>query len=680
MFYSFKETYLDNFFTYSDTIVPLEKQGLVIVKGHFQDQDGANGAGKSLLFSSVPLLLQGQLPTGKIKATESKDISLTTKATVDKDRYSIALANGHYKIKKNSKAVTPYRKPDAVKYLQSIFPDDSLLNSTSFVSQFSPLYITLISGTPALRMKVIESFIDQTKLNALKEKVKGKNKELSSKEEDTLEIKSYITSCKKQLNNLPTKPNKNYKITLSKYKKELYDLQETIAEVTSEFKEYGRYKTAKDRIRTKKSSKAIKLRIIEIEEVLPNLKRGVSDIRECQEELDIYLKLNSKFYTFDTPKGVEGKPALKSVIPEKKALKIIGLFDTYVREMHNTKEAISDLEDLGSTKTCPTCYQTIKKSTLDTTIKTLNEKLKELRNFHKLLLNRLGKIVSWCNVRDTIESVGITNEYINLYKKHGLKHLKNKVSKLESEYNFLKSQLPYVLILETFEVKNPPKNNLENLKNRKATLEGKIETLSEKILYIKTTEKQRKELTSELQIYQNKLSKLSQESIEDKKYLPIILKTLTSREFRTEIIYDFCEALIKEWNLYSSDMFSQKTKFSLGIEQGYPAFLFSYNNSKPYDIKFLSGGEKKRLIMCMIPSILNLSPSPTNILVVDELDANVDEIGTEAMLSFLPNILHSNLGKDSIFFITPRSQITHPDYCTWFVDREGDTSNLNIRG
>jgi DNA repair exonuclease SbcCD ATPase subunit len=196
---------------------------------------------------------------------------------------------------------------------------------------------------------------------------------------------------------------------------------------------------------------------------------------------------------------------------------------------------------------------------------------------------------------------------------------------------------------------------------------------------IKSKYKRKKELLTRAEKVKAKYVKLRKRTKEDALYLPIISKAVFSRDLYTEVLMNFCESLTDSWNIYVPELFGRKIHFSVGIERGFPSFKYAYGKKgSPVDIRFLSGGEKRRLIIAIIPSILMMSPATSNILILDEVDANMDDKGVAAILEFLPTILEAELGKTSIFFITPRTGMTHQDYRDWRVTRKGNRSKLTM--
>ncbi len=189
--------------------------------------------------------------------------------------------------------------------------------------------------------------------------------------------------------------------------------------------------------------------------------------------------------------------------------------------------------------------------------------------------------------------------------------------------------------------------------------------------------KTRKHIRQKLKRLKIQLKNTEKGINEDSIYAPILTKVFTSKDIRTEVMFGFYEILVKEWNVYASTMFDTNVRFVVTDESGYPSFGFiNGKHGKPYDIRFLSGGNKKRLITCMIPSILELLPEKTNFLVVDELDANLDQPGFEAMMEFFPEIVKRY--KTSLFFITPKTSLKYQGYNNWFIERKGDRSCLQM--
>ncbi len=672
MFYTFQENHLHNFIVYEDTLVPFDNQGLVIVQGSF------NGAGKSLLFSSLPLVLQGHLPTGKMKVADSKPFRVGIKAKANKDAYDIQLEKNKYKISKNNREVTPYRKPDALQYIQSVFPEESLFNSTTFVSQASTLYATLINGTPALRTKVIESFIDLSKVDALREKVRKRYKSL----EDTLsqrnEIAYRLQIAEENLKSFPVNPhngctqNRN---KLSKLKHQYATLDKEIQAAYAAESRFKEYQEAKQKLKTNKSSTEIATRIAHIQERIHYIEQIFYKVSTCKDAIYLWLQQPKiKPYSFHINYTLPLVDVIK-VIPEEKAKKIIAEYDKHIEELALLRKHIDKLNRLEGHTKCPLCDSILDPATLSQIRTTLEKNTTVCMKTIKALSPDISLIYSWYCLGNSLKQSNLTVKELELYKHRGEHKLRADIQDYQDELAFLQQQQYYVNIMETHEkpvrIEDP-----QALIDKRDKLRVSIDDLQEAVMEQSKAIEQYDYYKTELKEATAALHTIDKGSKEDKKFALLYTKTLESRDFRTEITYSFCESLVNQWNVYANDLFEGRFEFLIGRESGYPAFLYSQNGSNPCDIRFLSGGEKKRLIACMIPSILNLSTTTTNILVVDELDANVNQSGVEAILEFLPCLLQEGTGKNSIFFITPRKDLSHTNYNTWFVERNGDRSSL----
>jgi hypothetical protein len=694
--YTFKTLTLNDYFLYTKTEVPLDKQGLVLLGGTFGSDLLSNGAGKSLLFSGIPFLLQGKLPTGKLAAAAQSKVNLSLSTILTdrkKVRYDVSLKKNNYEILKNNKIITPHRKPDTVKTLQALFPEESILNSTCFVSQFSPIYTAVIGGSPAVRAKVIEDFLDQSKIISLKQKLKTKEAEVSKALQKSIEYDATIKEIVKELATIKVHQDTVplIKKNKAKLKLQLKDAREELEQRKSDIKDHKKYMKLKAKVDTFSITRK------EAEEACKKLRKKIYkltikqlQITEAQEEIELYFDLGSPIlFDIDLPYDILGTRTTfgfskKEIVSKKKAKTLFTQFLAVSRDIKSNAAGIKKYSKVESKTKCPTCGTKLKKEMIQTILKGFRSELKALKNKKKSLEIKIGTIdainaisSAFRNVpKDPFKKSSTADEVLSYYA--------DPIEKDELKLDETEIYLQNLIAFES--ISKLKKKNWKTEEKKVTELKGKIISLSRK-LELSTTRlaeekyklKRKKSLNADLEVVAGKRKKLSKNYKDDQTYLPLLLRAIGSRDMRSEIMMGFCEMLVDDWNIYAPDLFDKKVVFKVGTDKGYPSFLFSRGDKGPdYDIRFLSGGEKKRLIACMIPSIVTTAPSPTNILVVDELDANLDTMGVEAIMNFFPQVLESDLGKTSIFFISARQKLHHPDYSNWFIDRTGNNSTLRM--
>ncbi len=674
-YYYFEEIILNDLLIFSNTKLPLANQGLILVKGDFESKQqnrNSNEAGKSLLFASIPLLIQGQLPTGKLSVKESTPIDIELKLKIDDIAYNISLKKNKYSIKKDTHDITPHKKPDALNLIKSLFPEETLFNSVSFVSQFSPIYASIIGGSPALRSKIIEEFLDQSKIDMWKERLKEKTNKLQHIIDKKKELNISIRTLSREKSDI----KKSYVQSILKKKQNLqYEIATLRKKLNIEYKRKAgidKYNTAKRNLKVNLSAEQIKNKIQvltgQIDSYAPLL--YTADLYKL--ELDIYISLNyPEIELFNIP--YEIKASTVKLYPKKVIESLLSNYEKINNSIGKINSELISLSSLANKKQCPTCKHALDPLQTEKIIQQLLKKLNALENKRDSYIKDLSHIKATNEIFTVLRN--IDSEVIANYAK--IKEISKKQNAFEKERSFLNQQLPIVLAIE--HLKCNLKDNskvIANLENKIDELEKTLEITIAKAERLKEQYKRQENLKSEIKRLTIEKEKIKTSTAKDEIFLPILSKAMNSRELKTKIMIDFCNLLVSDWNLFANNLFTRKITFSVGIERGYPAFRFVYDGYPPTDIRHLSGGAKKRLIACMIPSLLKISPSPTNILVIDELDANIDDSGKEALLDFFPYILESELGKDSIFFLTARNRISHANYVNWTVKRKDNISRL----
>ncbi len=108
-------------------------------------------------------------------------------------------------------------------------------------------------------------------------------------------------------------------------------------------------------------------------------------------------------------------------------------------------------------------------------------------------------------------------------------------------------------------------------------------------------------------------------------------------------------------NTLAPMIFDYPITFSAIKKGGTSSIYFTGRTEKEHSVRFLSGGYKKRLMLLLIPVISGLVPATkrSNMIVLDEVDANVDDSGAELFGNTLIPFLKRKY--DSLFVLSPAS-------------------------
>jgi DNA repair exonuclease SbcCD ATPase subunit len=156
-----------------------------------------------------------------------------------------------------------------------------------------------------------------------------------------------------------------------------------------------------------------------------------------------------------------------------------------------------------------------------------------------------------------------------------------------------------------------------------------------------------------------KLKKLipKEEKIKLYEYNRNLLTTLHSAyapdKLKLDRIHAINNVVVNYANTLAPMIFDYPIMFSAVKKMGTSSIYFTGRTGKEYSVRFLSGGYKKRLMLLLIPVISGLVPTTkrSNMIVLDEVDANVDDNGAELFGNTLIPFLKRKY--DSLFVLSP---------------------------
>lgn len=228
---------------------------------------------------------------------------------------------------------------------------------------------------------------------------------------------------------------------------------------------------------------------------------------------------------------------------------------------------------------------------------------------------------------------------------------------------------------------NKPKESLSKLKKRLKETQELLDTLDRDVsLYdqkIVTLERDKdvvEQLTSDIEDYQAKTRKRNK-TLQLKKIYDVLLQAYGPRGLKIDRIRLITKTLTEYVNDYAPILFSDPIEFSHLPEDELASVMFQRKNSKRVDVRHLSSGATRKFILALIPAMAKMvTPDKrTNMVILDEVDANIDRVGQSIFTDqFLPMLVNRF---DSVFAVTPYENVIDGS-SQWTVTKEKGVSRL----
>jgi len=420
------------------------------------------------------------------------------------------------------------------------------------------------------------------------------------------------------------------------------------------------YEKANNLLISKKSSL---VRIETLVEELKELKEDGGKCSRCGHELDAkHIKLEIKKLTEEKKvlgkeiitktEEVKGYKSQLKVADEILRLQTILRNITYKGKRVNVKnltiniksvrEILDNVKKAKRIKDALIPYKEVTKESYSTKIKRLSSIEKELPD----LQEELHQI----SIKETLEKQLNT---LPIVKEKAL-YLTEETKKLTDDLNYLEEIIPGIAseCKESQLVEKIVKDYTEQIEEK--------EELSKDISFLST---QRKIVNS---CY--------------KAYAPSNLKKIQ--------ITKIADLIASKLNIFVPLIFNEDITFTTDPSENSIDILFRRGNHPPQDVRFLNGGYKKRFLIALIPTLAGLISvkKKTNIIILDEIDANVDKEGRKSIGDFLVPYLKDKF--KSVFIISPSAYVDKNIEASipldsfdkiWFAEYKDGKSNLIIK-
>ena len=142
--------------------------------------------------------------------------------------------------------------------------------------------------------------------------------------------------------------------------------------------------------------------------------------------------------------------------------------------------------------------------------------------------------------------------------------------------------------------------------------------------------------------------------------LIILEKAYGTRGIRKVLINTVCQRLEEVLNSYSKALLPEDYVFKLEMDTQFRIEV-TRNGSLPSDVRRLSGAESSLFSLLLWAGLMSFVPKKMrpNVLILDELDANMSEETKERFCEFIPKLLGV---VEHVVVVTPQSDVRYEDY------------------
>lgn len=578
----FRSMKLENFMSYKEAELHLNRSGYVVVKGvnnNPEDSAKSNGSGKSSLFSALSWCLTGETVNGAKNVsniyTEGKT-SVSVEFDLDKHTYIITRtknpSNLFIKVDGVDKSGKGIR--DTEKIVEEYLPQltHSLLNSVIILGQGLPGRFT--NNTPSGRKEVLEK--------------------LSNSDFMIEDIKKRLTGRKDYLNKTfsDLKSNRDTKIgSIESLQRNITSLREELNSMSSE----------------------------ELEKEIATLSEEVNDMEEELSGLNVQYEEYSSMYQESIDAYNEFNSTAQKKIEEFQQAEFLQFDDTKLNSLkielgvlendYNAKKNITDV--------CPTCGQKIPgKQAIDP---------ETLDKLHRDIISKRADILELENIKNDVKC----------QNNHKLEKYKTILAEESGELKATSDLHKEDLTLTTNKI-NLVTNQLLPKRGSLASAEARLSAFNETLVSINKRledgENELKTITKERNNLDERIEIISQHIDVNNKMF-----TLIKRDFRGYLLTNVIDFIANKAKIYCNDVFGT-TDIEFRVDGN--NIVIDYDG-KEYEV--LSGGEKQKVdviiqlsIRDMLCKFLNFS---SNILVLDEITDSLDIIGSQKIFNMISNRL-----------------------------------------
>lgn len=676
-----------NFLSFKDLDIDFNNRGLVLI-------EGKNGAGKSSILEALAWGLYGEsTKSGSPDQVVNKQVGKDCSVQVEFGDYKIIRYRKHTKYKNElylyfkEENITKKSSKDTQAQIETIIG----LNFKSFLHSiyFSQNNLNkFTSASDSEQKSIVENILGLELISVAQELSKAEVKKIATE----IDVKNGDKAKQRFLYQDVEKTNLDLQNKQQEFELNKKRRQQTINQEVN--KEETNHKALLQKIesiqRVIDNIDGVKAALLQKKNAVEEEKRNYILQLELPDEasfLQIQNKRNQKQQErFNIGEKIKELTQNKNKLEQKIQQKEFEI-KSYNKQIEDVRADIAKISKQLESKICPTCRQTI---------------VPNIASFdfsdHEKKIKRLEEQIEMAKAENFAAEIQTLSQQISLHSKE-IEVIQGVIAKIDEMERLVNNNKQKLL---SFDIQAQTiDKDIANQDIVKAESEKKIVATEHEIniclLKIETLKKTIDDIENEVNPYieqlisnKEKLSKIAEdiEKIElgianlndEKKYYDYWVDGFSNQRLKSFIMDTITPLLNEKTNFYVQHLIGSNFQIEIDtqttLKSGETRDKFSINiygeNGANYELS--SGGEKKRIDLCILFALQELAASraniPLNLLILDECSENLDSSGVENMVELLCNIISK---KQTVLYVTHNESMQ-----TFFPERIQIVKHNNI--
>jgi len=601
--------------------IPLDNQGPVLIVGD-------NGSGKTTIWHALSFIMYGKTlhDARGNKATGGKPFLGSLEFEFEGHDYKVVsrynvpkLPNGVF-IWVDREDVTPADPNDAKNYIQARIPREQLLGTTIIPQAFMH---TMITGTSGEQTKYLSGMFGFYVYDQLIKQLKALRDDHSDSHTKLLLLKERLDEAKSGLDGLPD----------VEYTDEYLWRLKALKKATKAHHAVTKYQAD---VETLQSMKA---------DAPPKPARKLSAV---ESELDATRQLYSRQLR-RAQLEVELESAETGVVNEKRERKLSATIGALVEEVNTIKRAKRSVKDVG--EICDQCLRPYDSKDKKHVLAEMDQHITEI--MHKLMSTKT--LLSEVSTKNKRRKAGnALRAEIDRLPSGDAAETKRSAKLLQQEHRNLieyRTAAKAIIAARGKLPTTPPRAPQILIED----IDAETEKCYKQINDMKHAIEQKKTVT-------DRINDLSEQLAEQKKSAGIYdtIKSLIAlvTETKRDVVTSVYDVIIQTLPGYIARMSGVAPTFSASGNKHGMSLVVSRETGDA-EMRFQSGGQKDEMLIAMLPLLKEITPFKSNLLVLDEVGAFLDE----SHKSKLPDVI-STFDVPSVFVTSHNDSLMNSDIWT----------------
>lgn len=567
--------------------------------------------------------------------------------------------------------------------------------------------------------------IESASLHSMKEEIKDLDKIIDKKDMVWVEFrKKEISKLQKQFFKLKQAEKKIEDVksidTSKKFDEEKYNnvvkneksITRKIQDIQAwieYLEELEIYKVKSEKIKIKLDKNMNQSKIDSNTNISKEIRKLETRLASLKEDLKNYDEYVSE------KKNLEKKLGKESY-SEKEFKSIKSEYESVLQKCFSLRDKLNEFEDIKQFKSgkCPTCGSSVDYDHIVKEMKKIESQLNDKEKIKNKLLTKCDRIEQWIKVKKKFDNL----KEIKKPEKSKISSLENKIKDLEYIEELqsaiskiekpIKPKIEHEIKENVSKCKETLRSLEKDLKKLKQTIQemeilkrssnlmNELEQLGFKSLEKVKTAKQKfkdidlSKMTNNVVTIQNsiekkesllKKSKNLEEKLEEMhdnlkkaKLIDILVSAFSNSGLKRYAAADIAKQVEANINDMAALIFAEKIKFHFDITD--TKFNVCYEDTRGiFDVKTLNGAGSRSFTILAMLGILPLvhSSMRTNVLIMDEMDANMDRVSRDRLSNALVPALAEIV--PHVIIVTPQDEV-YPNALRVEVQKKGERATL----